>query len=141
MTTAIDTNVIVGLWDPDPVLSGPARAALEAAFGRGTLVVAAPVFAELMAAPGRSGDFISSFLADTSIAVDWNLDEKIWRHAGRAFQRYAEKRRRQQRGSGARRILADFLIGAHADVRGYRLLTLDERLYRSAFPSLILETI
>jgi predicted nucleic acid-binding protein len=53
---------------------------------------------------------------------------------------YAE-RRHKQRDTGVRRILADFLIGAHADVRGYRLLTLDERLYRAAFPSLTIETI
>jgi len=139
MTTAIDTNVIVTLWDADPALSAAAQAALEAAFSRGGLVVAAPVFAELIAAPGRSEDFISSFLEDTSIAVDWNLEEKIWKSAGRAFQRYAEKRRRQ-RESGARRILADFVIGAHAEVRGYRLLTLDAGLYRTAFPKVTIET-
>jgi predicted nucleic acid-binding protein len=139
MTTAIDTNVIVALWDADPALSSPARAALEAAFSRGNLVVSAPVFAELMAAPGRSEEFIASFLEDTSIAVDWDLDEQIWKSAGLAFQRYVEKRRRQ-RDSGARRILADFLIGAHANLRGYRLLTLDAGLYRAAFPNLTIET-
>ena len=48
---------------------------------------------------------------------------------------------RKQRDSGARRILADFLIGAHAHTRGYRLLTLDERLYKAAFPTLRLETV
>jgi predicted nucleic acid-binding protein len=42
---------------------------------------------------------------------------------------------------GSRRILPDFLIGAHAVVRGYRLLPLDERLYRSAFPALKMETV
>ncbi|HZL68763.1 MAG TPA: hypothetical protein VFC29_15695, partial [Candidatus Limnocylindrales bacterium] len=74
------------------------------------------------------------------IPVDWNLDEMVWRAAGRAFQRYAE-RRRKQRDPGTRRILADFLIGAHAETRGYRRLTLDERIYRPAFPKLVVETI
>ena len=32
------------------------------------------------------------------------------------------------------RILADFLIGAHALRYGFRLLTLDDRLYRAPFP-------
>ena len=50
MTTAIDTNVIVALWANDPALSLAAETALEAAFHRGSLVVAAPVFAELIAA-------------------------------------------------------------------------------------------
>ena len=140
MTTAIDTNVVVALWDKDPALSLAAQTALEAAFNRGGLVVSAPVFAELMAAPGRTESFVSSFLEETGIAVDWDLGEAVWRSAGRAFQDYAE-RRRKQREPGSRRILADFLIGAHAQTRSYRLLTLDERLYKAAFPTLTIETI
>lgn len=140
MTTAIDTNVVVALWDKDVTLSSAAQTALERAFHRGNLVVSAPVFCELIAAPFRTESFVDSFLEDTGIAVEWSLDEPVWRSAGLAFQSYAQ-RRRKQRDSGVRRILADFLIGAHAYVRGYRLLTLDERLYRTAFPPLVLETI
>jgi predicted nucleic acid-binding protein len=139
MTTAIDTNVVIALWDKDPTLSLAAQNALEAAFNRGTLVAAAPVFAELIAAPGRSETFVSSFFEETGIGVDWELPEQIWRLAGRAFQAYAE-RRRKQRDTGARRILADFVIGAHAFANGCRLLTLDDQLYRSSFPTLAVET-
>ena len=140
MTTAIDTNVVVALWDRDPTLSLAAQTALEGAFNRGSLVVSAPVFAELIAAPGRTETFVNSFLQETGIVIDWELGEAVWRHAGRAFQHYAE-RRRKQRDSGSRRILADFLIGAHAQTKSYRLLTLDERLYKAAFPTLTIETI
>jgi predicted nucleic acid-binding protein len=139
MTTAVDTNVVIALWDKDSTLSLAAQNALEAAFNRGTLVAAAPVFAELIAAPGRSEKFVGSFFEETGIGVDWELSEQIWRLAGRAFQAYAE-RRRKQRDKGARRILADFIIGAHAFANGFRLLTLDEGLYRAAFPSLAIET-
>jgi predicted nucleic acid-binding protein len=140
MTTAIDTNVVVGLWGPDRALSLAVQTALEAAVGRGNLAVAAPVFAELVAAPGRTESFVNAFFEETGIAVDWDLGEAVWRSAGRAFRAYAE-RRKKHRDSGARRILADFLIGAHAAAHGYRLLTLDERLYRAAFPTLTIETI
>jgi predicted nucleic acid-binding protein len=140
MTTAVDTNVVIALWDKDSALSLAAQTALEAAYRRGSLTVAAPVFAELTAAPGRTESFVNSFLDETGIAVAWDLDEAIWRSAGRAFQSYAE-RRRKQRDPGTRRILADFLIGSHAFIRGYRLLTLEERLYEAAFPGLKLETI
>ena len=140
MTTAIDTNIIIALWDRSVSLSSSAQNALEAAFGRGSLVMAAPVLAELLAAPGRTEAFVDAFLEDTGIRVEWNLDETTWRAAGRAFQRYAE-RRRKRRDSGTRRILADFLIGAHAETRGYRLLTLDERVYQTTFPKLVVETI
>jgi hypothetical protein len=140
MTTAIDTNVFVALWDRDPGAALPARTALEAAYRRGNLTVAAPVFAELIAAPGRTEKFVSAFLEDTGIAIDWELNEGIWRSAGNAFRAYAE-RRRKHRDFGARRILADFLIGAHAAFNDYQLLTLDVHLYRAAFPTLKIETI
>jgi hypothetical protein len=138
MTTAIDTNVIVALWSEDDALSAAAEKALDSAFRRGALVVAGPVFAELMAAPGRKEDFVTVLLEENGIVIDWHLNEAIWRAAGRAFQAYAE-RRRQQQDHGTRRLLVDFLIGAHAHVHGYRLLSLDERLYRAAFPTLKME--
>jgi len=50
MTTAIDTNVFVALWDADLATTAAARTALEAAYRHGNLIVAAPVFAELIAA-------------------------------------------------------------------------------------------
>jgi len=139
MTTAVDTNVVIALWDKDSTLNFAAQNALDRAFHRGTLVAAAPVFAELIRAPGRTETFIDSFFDETGIRVDWELGEPIWRLAGRAFQAYAE-RRRKQRDRGALRILADFLIGAHASANGYRLLTLDDGLYREAFPALAIET-
>jgi len=139
MTTAVDTNVVIALWDRDSALSLAALTALDAAFNRGTLVAAAPVFAELIAAPGRNEAFVTSFFEETGIVIHWELPEQVWRLAGRTFQAYAE-RRRKQRDAGARRILADFVIGAHAVSNGCRLLTLDDRLYRSSFPTLAVET-
>ncbi len=140
MTTSVDTNVIIALWDRDPLVSSAAQRALDAALARGSLVLSAPVFAELMAAPARSESFLDKFASDTGIAVDFDLHEPIWRLAGRAFQAYAA-RRRKQRDPGPRRILADFLIGAHASHHGHRLLTLDDHLYQSAYPNLTVITI
>ena len=135
MITAIDTNVLVALWDLDDALNAAAQAALDAAFAQGRLVVSGAVFAELLAFPRRSETFVDEFLSDTGISVDWATDESIWRGAGRAFQTYA-KRRRRQKATGPRRLLADFLIGAHALERGFSLLTLDVGIYRAAFPKL-----
>jgi len=135
MTTAVDTNVFIALWYKDDALNTLARSAMDDALLRGNLVISAPVFAELLASPRRSEAFIDYFLKEAGVAVDWDLDEQIWRTAGRAFQSYAARRKRHA-DSSPRRILADFLIGAHALRRGFRLLTLDEGLYRSAFPRL-----
>jgi len=135
MITAVDTNVIVALWDRDDFLNSAAQNALDNAFAKGRLIICGAVYAELLAFPRRTAAFIDEFLEDTGIAVDWNTSESIWRTAGMAFQGYA-RRRRRQKVSGPRRILADFVIGAHAFEKGYALLTLDEGIYKAAFPKL-----
>jgi len=52
--------------------------------------------------------------------------------AGKAFLAY------RQRGGERRSPLADFYIGAHAAVCGYRLLTRDAPRYRTYFPTVVL---
>lgn len=50
--------------------------------------------------------------------------------AGKAFIEY------RRRGGTRRSPVADFFIGAHAAVAGYRLLTHDAARYRTCFPTL-----
>jgi predicted nucleic acid-binding protein len=138
--TAIDTNVMVALWDRDPAINSSAEQALQSASERGALFISAPVFAELLAAPGRTSSFVGAFLADTGIRVDWLVDEAIWTSAGLAFQLHAARRRKHRNGA-PRRILADFVIGAHAARRGYRLLTLDDRFFTASFPDLTVDRV
>ena len=140
MTAALDTNVIAALWDASDALHISARKALDAVWSREQLVISGVVYAELVGAPERTEAFVDQFCEETGIAVEWELAEKIWRSAGKAFQEYAARRKKQS-GGEPRRILADFLIGAHAVVNGYKLLTLDARLYRAAFPQLKVETV
>jgi predicted nucleic acid-binding protein len=135
MTTAIDTNVVTALWNNDDALNVRAQAALDAVFGRGRLVVSGVVYAELLAAPSRTEQFVDRFLEAAGIEVEWEINEQLLRAAGLAFRGYAERRRRQT-GVEPRRILADFLVGAHAMLNEYRLLTMDTGMYRAAFPRL-----
>lgn len=135
MTTAIDTNVLVALWDVDPELNTAAQKALDVAQERGALVISGAVYAELLALPGRTEKMLDEFFDATAIRIDWEASEQLWRLAGRAFQSYAERRKRSKEEL-PRRILADFFIGAHASLQRYRLMTLDRRLYRAAFPKL-----
>jgi len=123
MTTAIDTNVIVALWDAQDSLHRVARAALDKVFSEGTLVISGAGYAELLAAPGRTEEFIDRFCEETGIVVEWEI-------------RGYSARRRKQKGAEAKRILADFVIGAHALVNRYRLLTLDAGIYQASFPKL-----
>lgn len=135
MTTAIDTNVLVALWDTDQQLNTIAQKALDSAQERGALVICGAVYAELLALPGRAEDMLDEFFKVTSIRIDWEANERVWRMAGRAFQSYVQRRNRKKEEL-PRRILADFFIGAHASVHRHRLMTLDQRLYRAAFPKL-----
>lgn len=137
MTTAIDTNVLIALWQPDST-SDEAKTALDRAQSAGSLSICAVVYAELLAAPGRDARFIDGFLRDTSIGVDWEFTREDWRGAGRAFGEFAHRRRKS--ASHPRRILADFLIGAHASRRSQTLLSMDLGTFRTAFPELKLST-
>ena len=133
MTTAVDTNVFVALWNADDSLNLAASKALESVQGR--LVVCGAVYSELLASPGRTEDDLDRFFDQELIEVEWGLTEEIWRAAGNAFSGYASRRRKANAGH-PRRILTDFIIGAHAFENRYGLLTLDDKLFRASFPKL-----
>lgn len=92
-------------------------------------------FSEFLAAPRIDEVLAFDFLKDTGVQVDWDTDESIWLSAARAFRGYAF-RRQKSGGEAPRRILADFLIGAHALAKADALLTLDPQHYRLNFPTL-----
>lgn len=136
MLHAIDTNVISALWSREPQADRLARWLNEARYAGG-LVICAPVEAELMAHPGASPAFVRAFLKDSGIRDDRSLRASVWQTAGEAFAAYAERRRLSGDGH-PKRLLVDFVIGAHALLEADRLLTLDADRYRTAFPSLTL---
>lgn len=137
MRTSIDTNVISALWSREPLASQVAKQ-LGRAQAEGGLVVCAPVYAELLAHPKASSAFVDKFLSKTRITVDFELDETVWREAGRGFAEYAV-RRRDSGGGHPKRLLVDFLVGAHAYLRADCLLTLDAARYAGSFPQLRLQ--
>lgn len=139
MTIALDTNVLSALWNDNDALNRVAAKALEDK-KQEQMAICGVVYAELIGAPGRTEAFVDRFCEEAGIAVEWELKERVWRRAGVAFQEYAA-RRKKQIGAAPRRLLADFLIGAHALENGYKLLTLDEGLYKVAFPRLKLEIV
>jgi hypothetical protein len=139
MRTAVDTNVLSTLWSGEQ-LTPRVSAALAQAYDEGGLVISAPVYAELFAYPGTTPKVIQKILADSDFTIDFELDERIWTEAGHRYARYV-KRRRASSGGEARRILADFVIGAHALLRADRLLTLDKGCYRQNFSDLPLISI
>lgn len=134
MRTAIDANVISAIWSREPSAE-KAIAQLGEAKAEGALLISPVVFAELLAYPGATEAYVRKFLEDTGVVVDLELVERVWTETGLRFARYSARRRRST-GEGPRRLLADFLVGAHALVQADRLLTLDARVYRQDFPEL-----
>lgn len=136
MTTAVDANVFAALLRGTVEEAGLARRALRKANEAGALAVSPLVYAKLAAAPGGSVEDLDAFLERAEVRVDWTLGEEVWREAARAYRGYAERRRAQSGDAGPRRILADFVVGAHALFFASTLLTFDRRVYRAAFPEL-----
>lgn len=132
MTTLVDTNVLVDLAVRDPVWHDWSLAQLVAAGRRGSVVINQIVYSEF------------SFRYDTPEEVDALLPEPEFLREGlpwpAAFA--AAQAFRVYRAGGGRKekVLPDFLIGAHAVVRGYTILTRDPTGYRSYFPTVDLIT-
>jgi predicted nucleic acid-binding protein len=136
--TALDTNILSALWSREP-LAGQISLRLADLYSEGGLVVCGPVYVELHANPSIKENFVDQFLSKTNIAVEFALEENVWRRAAKGFAAYAERRRRSA-GSNPKRLPVDFLVAAHASLRADRLLTLDTTTYRQDFPALPLIT-
>jgi len=128
MITAVDTNVLLDILLSNHKFVHESGKALEAAASAGSLVICDLVYAELCV-HFDSQEQCDEFLSDAGIRAD-ALSRPASFLASRAWRRY----RRQ--GGKRERILADFLIGAHAQVQASRLLTRDRGFYRKMFPSL-----
>lgn len=104
-------------------------------FAEAELIVHIAVYAELLAAPGMSQTRLDQALAEYQVRVESQTSHEVWTLAALAFRAYAV-RRRKSGGGQPRRLLVDFLIGAHALLGGGQLMTLDPQHYRHSFPEL-----
>lgn len=130
---ALDTNVLIDLQEGAPEIAEQALAAIDRA-GSGALVICGIAYAELCARPGGGASTIAEELRAAGVAIDASLPIEVWTEAGIAYAAF--QRHREHSGKGAsRRIVADFVIGAHASRAG-TLVTSDAAFYRRAFPSL-----
>lgn len=131
-TTLVDTNVLLDVFTDDTRWAEWSGEALAGARDEGFLVISPIVYAEVSvrfdtieeldeALP--AGDFLREELPYTAGFL-----------AGKAYASY------RARGGTKRSPIADFYIGAHAAVCGYRLLTRDGARYRTYFPRLELIT-
>jgi len=128
MITAVDTNVLLDVFGADAKYGIRSANALRSCLREGALVACGAVWAETAVAFPAEAPFLEAM---RSLGVSFSpLDETAASRAADAWRRY------RARGGRRERVVADFLIGAHALVRCDRLLTRDRGFYRDYFRDL-----
>jgi predicted nucleic acid-binding protein len=128
MITAVDANVILDTLVGTQEEIALAHAALRAAEADGGAIVSTIAYAEI-AQRFQSKAKVDDFFSLLGCRIE-PLDEES------AFVAGQFARQHRLRGGSRTRILPDFLIGAHAQLRADRLLTRDKRFFRDTFPKL-----
>jgi predicted nucleic acid-binding protein len=128
----IDSNVLLDLVTEDRAWLTWSEAAVMEAAETSRLVINAVIFAEVSVGYARIEDMETAL--PTHLIEREAVPYEAAFLAGKAFAAY------RRRGGQKRSPLPDFFIGAHAAIRGYRLLTRDAARYRTYFPRLALIT-
>jgi predicted nucleic acid-binding protein len=128
MITAVDTNVLIDVLGGDPAFGPGSREALRAATQAGALIASEVVWAE------TSAWYRSE--REAAEALDQLRVRLVPLEAAAAFAAGAAWGGYRRAGGKRDRLIADFLVGAHASVHADQLLTRDYGFYRARFRDL-----
>jgi predicted nucleic acid-binding protein len=126
--TLVDTNVLVDIFNNDPEWDEWSEERIDEARRIGGLVINPLIYAEICG--GYPTQRQTDQALSTLVFRRENLPWEAAFNASRAFLAY------RRTGGAKRSPLPDFYIGAHAEVKGYTLLTRDPGRYRQYFPAL-----
>ena len=128
MITAVDTSVLVDVFIDDAPDHDRSEERLRIALQYGPVIACDIVYAELVPSfDDRSA--LDRALGEVGVRLS-PVDSSIAYEAGLRWMRY------RRAGGPRERIMADFLIGAHAVAEAESLLTRDRGFYGTYFPEL-----
>jgi hypothetical protein len=123
----LDANVILDVWDRDPVWSAWSKDQMRKLSSIHELAINAIVYAEVSARFSTTAA-LDERLEDLGILFE-NIPREAAFLAGKAYQVY------RRHGGTKSSVLPDFFVGAHAAVLNCPLLTRDTRRYTTYFPN------
>ena len=128
MITAVDTSVLLDVFLPDERHGEQSKEWLRTAYDAGAIIVCDIVYAELAPAFGDRAT-LDGALTEINAAAS-PINSTIAYDAGLRWMRY------RRAGGPRKRIISDFLIGAHAVAVADTFLTRDRGFYSTWFPEL-----